>query len=356
MEIIRPTLIIDKQKCFANLSKMTEKAKFHKLKFRPHFKTHQSAEVGLWFKNFGVDSITVSSVKMAEYFSKNGWNDITIAFPVNIREIEQINSLAQNIKLNLLFSNLDSIKSIKSKLTATVGAFLKIDTGYHRCGIPAENIVGIDRIISEISKNKLFDFKGFLVHDGHTYNANSKTQIIEIREQTNKMLQSLKSNYKDSFSNLIASIGDTPSCSISEDFDGIDEIRPGNFVFYDVMQLMLGACSAENIAVSLACPVVEKHNKRNEIVVYGGGVHLSKEFVINKDEQKIFGLAVFISENGWSEPIENSYVSSLSQEHGVIKLNSKTFNKIKIGDVIGVLPVHSCLTANLMKEFFVINK
>ncbi len=27
------------------------------------------------------------------------------------------------------------------------------------------------------------------------------------------------------------------------------------------------------------------------------------------------------------------------------------FQKIKIGDLIGIVPVHSCLTANLMKEY-----
>jgi D-serine deaminase-like pyridoxal phosphate-dependent protein len=69
-------------------------AQKHSLAFRPHFKTHQSLELGNWFKDYGVTQITVSSLEMAEYFATQ-WNDITVAFPVNVLEINRINSLAK---------------------------------------------------------------------------------------------------------------------------------------------------------------------------------------------------------------------------------------------------------------------
>ncbi|MDD4755770.1 MAG: amidophosphoribosyltransferase, partial [Prolixibacteraceae bacterium] len=100
-EIIRPTLVIDKEKCLKNIDRMATKAQEHKLKFRPHFKTHQSAVIGDWFRMYNVNAITVSSVMMAEYFASHGWTDITIAFPVNILELTNINRLAANIKLNI---------------------------------------------------------------------------------------------------------------------------------------------------------------------------------------------------------------------------------------------------------------
>ncbi len=55
-----------------------------------------------------------------------------------------------------------------------------------------------------------------------------------------------------------------------------------------------------------------------------------------------------IDKNGWGQPIEEAYVSSISQEHGVVKIKRKDLSKFKPGDVIGVFPVHSCLTANLL--------
>jgi len=40
---------------------------------------------------------------MAKYFADHGWKDITIAFPVNIREIGLIEKIRESCTLNLLF-------------------------------------------------------------------------------------------------------------------------------------------------------------------------------------------------------------------------------------------------------------
>ena len=90
MKIIKPTLLIDRKKCQSNISRMVNKSLKYNLNLRPHFKTHQSAIIGELFKDFNINTITVSSVSMAIYFEKHGWKNITIAFPVNILEIDQI--------------------------------------------------------------------------------------------------------------------------------------------------------------------------------------------------------------------------------------------------------------------------
>ena len=351
MNITEPTLILNKEKCLRNIKKMVAKAENNNLKLRPHFKTHQSIIIGNWFKNFGISSITVSSIKMAKYFAKNNWNDITVAFPVNILEINEINKLSQKINLNILITSNTIIKFLNNNLKYTVGVFIKIDTGYHRSGIAIEETDVIDNLINQIELSSVLSFKGFLTHDGHTYHAASVDEINEIHNLTISKFRNLKNRYINQYKNLITSIGDTPSCSISTNFNDIDEIRPGNFVFYDLMQANLGSCSINQIAIALACPVVDINVKRNEIIIYGGAIHLSKEFILNSDNKKIYGLVVKFSNNGWSKPINETYVHSLSQEHGIIKTTNNFLNKIKIGDIVGILPVHSCLTANLMRSY-----
>jgi D-serine deaminase-like pyridoxal phosphate-dependent protein len=74
--ITKPTLLIDKKKCKRNIEMMFLKAKINNVVFRPHFKTHQSLDIGQWFKELGVDKITVSSLEMAQYFSSE-WKDIS---------------------------------------------------------------------------------------------------------------------------------------------------------------------------------------------------------------------------------------------------------------------------------------
>ncbi len=351
MKIERPTLLVDENKCRENIRRIADKARLNNLVFRPHFKTHQSAAIGEWFREAGVNRITVSSVSMADYFAGAGWLDILIAFPVNILEIEQINMLAAKIDLSLTVESKDTADFLNQNLKNEVRVYLKIDAGYHRTGIQSESREEIQRVIESVQSKSKLKLAGFLTHSGNTYNAGSRDEIKSIHHEAVRKLTELKEIFSNESFTPIVSIGDTPSCCIMIDFTGVDEIRPGNFVFYDVMQYRLGSCSFNDIAVVLACPVVALHPERNEMVIYGGAIHLSKEFTLNQDGAKNYGWVVHLDQKGWSNPIPDSFVSSVSQEHGIIKTTKPVIDQIKIGDLIGILPIHSCLTAHEMKEY-----
>lgn len=351
--ITKPTLLIDEIKCRENIKNMFLKAQNHSLDFRPHFKTHQSLEIGRWFKELGVDKITVSSVTMAQYFAEE-WNDITIAFPVNILEVDKINDLAQRITLNLLVESKESILFLTKNLNAEVNIFLKIDVGSKRTGIEPSNTDLIDKILELINDSQLINLKGFLCHAGHTYQCRSEEEVKKIEKDSLDIMNALKEKYIKQYPDLIISIGDTPGCSLADDFSGVDEIRPGNFVFYDLTQKLIGSNSISQIAVALACPIVAIHKNRSEIVVYGGGVHLSKERLEDKDGI-IYGRVAEKKDKGWGDVIPGMYVKALSQEHGVIVVPKERIENFKVGEYLLVLPVHSCMTANLIEEYTLLN-
>jgi D-serine deaminase-like pyridoxal phosphate-dependent protein len=345
-----PTLLISKEKVANNISRMHKKAVHSNSVFRPHFKTHQSVEVGELFRNQGIDKITVSSVSMAEFFAGHGWNDIAIAFPVNLREIKQINKLAEKITLNLLTDSFFSAKQLAKLLNTKTGLFIEIDNGYHRSGLLPEQDKEIEAIVSVCEISEFIEFKGFLTHAGNTYTAKGKAEIITIMEDAKAKLIHLKQQYLKRFPNIIISYGDTPSCSMADDFNGFDEVRPGNFVYYDVMQYHIGSCRLDDIAVVAACPIVSVYPDRNELLIYGGAVHLSKEFIAADNNFKLFGYVVELSDRDWTAPVHGAYVSSLSQEHGIVKMPAEAISRFKPTDMIGILPVHSCLTADLLKD------
>ncbi|WP_299759173.1 alanine racemase [uncultured Pontibacter sp.] len=351
MKISTPTLLLDKQKAMQNIRRMVEKAKRNRVRLRPHFKTHQSAQVGEWFRAHGVEAITVSSVRMARYFANHGWDDIMIAFPANILELESINELAARIKLHLVAVNQETVAALAKHLQHPVQLSLKIDTGYRRTGIMATNYAEVDALVQQIREQDKLQFAGFVVHDGHTYKQTDTDAIQTIFNTSVYQLRLLRERYKSKFPDLQLSIGDTPSCSIIKTIHGVDEIRPGNFVFYDLTQQRIGSCSFDDIAVCMACPVVAKHPDRGELILYGGSVHFSKDVILQEDASSVYGRVVELTENGWSGPLEGIEVVSLSQEHGVVKASPELFDKYKIGDLMGVLPVHSCLTANLMQGY-----
>jgi len=351
LSIIKPTLVLNSGICRENIRRMAEKAHNAGVQFRPHFKTHQSAKIGEWFKQFGVEAITVSSVKMAEYFAANGWKDITIAFPLNILEIKNINRLASRIKLGVTVENIESTRFLTEKATSPLAVWIKIDTGYNRTGIDASDYTLIDSVIHQISSCQNLNLKGFLTHTGQTYETTSTGEIFNRHFDALLKLKSLKNRYSGLFPKIEISMGDTPSATICDNFSGVDELRPGNFVFYDVMQQNLGVCSFDDIAVRMVCPVVAKHASRNEVVIHGGAVHFSKDEVKNTDGKKMFGRIVIIR-NGEKILLDTmNYLSKLSQEHGILKVAQSQMGNFNVGDLVEILPVHSCLTANLMGHY-----
>ena len=351
--ITKPTLILDQQKCRANIRKMALMAEKYGLILRPHFKTHQSLVIGRWFKERGVEAITVSSLGMAQYFSEE-WSDITVAFPVNIREIKTINTLAKRIRLNLLVESEDSIRFLDKHLTHNISVFIKLNLGNNRTGLNPNEHGTIEGLTDVIEKSSMLTFRGFLGHAGQTYSCRSKNEIQEVHRRAKNTLVDLTTRFRSRFPEIIASYGDTPSCSVGNDFEGINEIRPGNFVFYDLMQAQIGACEIKDIAVALACPVVSIHPDRLEIVIYGGGIHLSKDG-LKENGVALYGKLAEPADSGWGDLIPRCFVRSLSQEHGILRVSNKMMEAIQVGDLVYVLPVHSCMTANLIKAYLTLD-
>jgi D-serine deaminase-like pyridoxal phosphate-dependent protein len=332
-QITKPTLLLDEKKAQHHIANMAAKAQKANVRFRPHFKTHQSATVGNWFRDYGVSAITTSSVDMAVYFADHGWQDITIAFPLNLRQSRQIAQLAKRVTLHLLLDNIDAAKSLSNQLQTEVYVWLEIDAGYGRTGLPWNNIERITAVSQTIQQLPHLHLKGLLTHAGNSYSARGKTAVLDIHQQTVQHLQHVQSHLLKVGIDTEISIGDTPACSLADSFSGIDEIRPGNFIFYDMMQVQIGSCKIDDIAV------------------YGGAVHLSKESMVSDEGMIQYGRIALPTDIGWEILPEDNFVYNLSQEHGLIQASDSLLQKINIGDVLLVLPIHSCLTANLLNGY-----
>lgn len=335
-----PTLFIDLEVARANIERMIEKAQQSSVEFRPHFKTHQSKEIGKIFRELGVSGITVSSIKMTEYFQSDGWDDITIAFPANVLAINEYNRIASSANLKTLVISEEVVKRLDRGLEEELGLYIEIDPDYGRSGIPVGKIEKIRSLLSTIDNSVHLYTAGFYCHAGHTYKARSGEEVKKIASEVLEKLSTLKKNFPE----IPICFGDTPSCSVIENFGPVDQISPGNFVFYDWMQVQIGSCTPNEIAVYMECPVIEKFQDRNQILIHGGAVHFSKDYV------EIEGIKSF------GEPMlkylsEETYLKNLSQEHGIIQCSDAVFKKINVGETIQIFPIHSCLTADLMREY-----
>ncbi len=361
--LTRPGVLINETQARLNIRTMAAKVKSAGAVFRPHFKTHQSADVGRWFADEGVEAITVSSVTMAEYFAANGWDDITIAFLLNPLEWPRIEVLARELarrggQLGLTVDSPAAAASIASRPEVPLRVWIKVDAGYGRTGVPWQDEKTLQAVVDHLdSPGRL---AGLLTHSGDSYHASSPLEIANIWTRT---LQRLKQVARElQMDDLSISVGDTPCCRSVDDLSGVQELRPGNFVFFDLMQWTLGVCETHELAAAAVCPVVGLYPERGQIAVHGGAVHLSRESLIGSDGNVIFGYLGTISQHedgSISQRVLTSHpVISLSQEHGIVEFQDKNPSKLgnlEIGDLILIWPVHSCLTCDLSKAYITIS-
>jgi D-serine deaminase-like pyridoxal phosphate-dependent protein len=348
--IVKPTLIIHKEKAIANIHKMHLKAQSNGVLFRPHFKTHQSQTIGRWFRDEGCSAIAVSSVDMAVYFVADGWKDITITTPINLLQLDQIYNLASEIQLNVVVDNMFSLSQLAKGLNTSTGIFIKIDTGSRRCGMLPSMIEEMKAMCNLMKENCYTHFEGFLIHSGHTYRAEVKEKITQIYETDKIILTELKSRLSQYCEHdIIISTGDTPGCSVVDDLSWADEIRPGNFIFYDLFQWQVGSCKAEDMACVMACPVVGVYPQRNEVVIYGGAVHFSKDRLLFNGTE-VYGLSAFPESNGKMNINEQGKLIRIWQEHGLLSFPSELMKSISPGDILFVFPVHSCLAIDAVRN------
>ena len=340
-----PTLLLDPARCLRNVQRMLQRARAAGVTLRPHCKTHQSRTVGRWLRAEGVDRITVSSISMAEYFAADGWTDILVAFPLNPRAWHRIDRLAGQCRLSVLLDNPEAIEALPGQPSSSLGFYVDIDAGYGRTGIRAGEIDPVERLLDTASKISGLEFRGFYCHPGDTYKHQRAGARQEVLDRALDGLARLKEHF--AAVRPAALVGDTPGCSGAKAFSGIDEITPGNFIFYDLFQASLGVCSEDDIAVAMACPVVGRYPQRGEVVVHGGSVHFSRD-QLQLENRPVFGKLALADGNGWRPDEEPVYLTGLSQEHGTLRVPPERLERIRIGELLHVLPVHSCLTADAM--------
>lgn len=349
--IDKPTLLLNEPVARNNIRRMAAKAAGLRLRFRPHFKTHQSVEIGEWFRAEGVGAITVSSVDMAQYFAAHGWDDITIAFSANLRQAKALSELAGRVHLELLVESVETAQRLAEEMRVPVDVWLKVDVGAQRTGLAWNQPEPVMQVAQAVRAAKNFRLRGLLTHAGHTYGARGAEQVGQRYRESIAHIDGLRNTLQEhGFGPLEVSVGDTPGASLCPDLGPVDEIRPGNFVFYDATQMRIGSCGWPDVAVALACPVVAKHPERGEVVVYGGAVHLSKDFLMD-GERRVYGDVCLPEDEHWGAPLPGAAVSALSQEHGILHMAAEDIQRLRIGDLVCILPAHSCLTVTLMKRF-----
>jgi D-serine deaminase-like pyridoxal phosphate-dependent protein len=230
---------------------------------------------------------------------------------------------------------------------------IEIDSGNHRAGMTPDSpqLLALAKRIAEVPGLVL---EGVLTHAGHSYHAPDQAARREIAiAERDAVVDAAKRLRAAGFACPTVSIGSTPTVSIDIPLDGVTEIRPGVYMFFDLSQASLGVCAIDDIAVSVLATVIGHHREAGHLLIDAGALALSKDISANERDEGV-GYGLVCDANG--QPLRGLYVADVHQEHGLVKsmAGPVPFDRFPPGSRLRILPNHACMTVAPYKEYHVL--
>lgn len=358
-----PSLVLDRTRLVRNIARMHDRARALGVDLRPHLKTAKSARVAALATAGFSGGITVSTMAEAEYFLRNGFKDITYAVGITPSKLDAVAALqGRGARLTILTDDLDTARAIGARgraLEARFRVMIEIDTGLGRAGLPPDSpdLLAVAAALVEGGAEVV----GVLAHAGHSYQCNSVADIEVVAEEERAGVVMAAERLRAAGHRCpVVSVGSTPTALFARRLDGVTEIRPGNFVFFDLFQSGLGTCAEEDIAVAVLASVTGRHRGRSHILIDAGALALSKDVGANARRPGTgYGAVAQLTA---ARPEPGLSVLDVHQEHGVVGHASGLdaiapfpFGRFPVGSRVRVVPNHSCMTAAMYDRYHVTN-
>ncbi len=358
-DVQTPALVLDHSVVAANAEAMTRRACDLGVELRPHLKTAKSAAVAELVTQGGPRKITVSTLAEAEYFAERGFRDVTYAVNITPGKLARVAELERGgCAVRLLVDDPGVAREIARHATdagVTLRALVDIDTGLHRSGLAVDDPLLLEtaRILHEAPDVR---FEGVLTHAGNSYGATSADDIRRIAgEERDGAVAAARRLADAGIPSETVSVGSTPTARFADHLEGVTEMRPGNYVFFDLFQWLLGCCHRDQIAVSVLATVISHAPRFNRLLIDAGGLALSKDrSTADHPSGGSLGYGLLVEASG--EPISGDLVvRDVNQEHGFVESAEPIdFAKYPIGSRVRVLPNHSCMTAAAYETYHVV--
>jgi D-serine deaminase-like pyridoxal phosphate-dependent protein len=357
-ELLTPALLLDVDILERNLAKMQKKVTALGSLLRPHIKTHKCIEIARMQRERGAKGITVSTFYEAQEFAKAGFDDITWAFPIPLVYTAPAIELARKITFRVAVDSNEAIVSLEKACKAlgtTMHVWLKVDCGYHRAGVDPSSQFAED-LVRMLIKSRDLHFDGILSHSGHAYYGTTHEEILKVANQERDVMLDIAARMRNSGYKIPGiSIGSTPAMSVIENLDGITEVRPGNYCFYDKTMIDLGICAPEDCAVSVLASVISHQRNASHFVIDAGALALSKDTGVSPPKGN-GAMGILFADIKSLQVRQHPIVKTLSQEHG--KIFARDPHEIEgefvVGSKLRILENHSCLTVAHFDEFHVV--
>jgi D-serine deaminase-like pyridoxal phosphate-dependent protein len=336
-ELSTPSFLVDLDQLDRNIKSIQNLCDDNGKELWPMVKTHKSTQIAKMQINAGAKGFLVGTLDEAEILAKEGIEKITYAYPVASEEnINRIIEINKNTEMYISIDCKEQLQILDDKLkedNMKIKALIIVDSGLGRFGVEPENVVGLAK---EVEKYKNIELVGISTHPGQVYSSRNMEDVKKYANQEVDSMKVAKNKLIEAGCKVdMVATGSTPTMSFAAKDGNITVLRPGNYVFYDNIQMSIGLVEEDDCALTVLATVVS-HPKEDLFLIDAG----SKCFGLDKGAHGISLMRGYGYVKGHPELI----VSDLSEEVAKVKVEGET--NIKIGDKIRIIPNHACSSAN----------
>jgi len=339
MEITTPSLVVDLDILDRNIERMASASRAGGFTLRPHAKTHKCTQIAARQLAAGAVGLTVATIGEAEIFADAGATALFIAYPLWLDEGKQ-RRLAKLASSGTVQVGIDSVEGARQIVGTGASVVIEIDSGHHRTGVsPADaGALALEARALGLTVDGVFTFPGHgAAHDTQLDATGVRERAAQDQEQA--LAEAADSLRAAGLTPTVISGGSTPTAGLRRE-GVINELRPGVYVFNDALQVALGSCRIEDVALHAAATVVS--------------VPAADRFVLDAGS-KVLGA----DSNPWAPGFglvpayPGSTVVQISEHHAVVQVPSGS-PAPQHGDQVAIIPNHVCNAVNLANELVIV--
>jgi hypothetical protein len=178
-----PSLLLDAPRARRNAARVNGRVRALGVRLRPHVKTHKCLEVARLQLEGHAGGIMVSTLAEARVFAAAGIGDITYGVPVEPGKFASVAALVRDgVRLAVITDDAEvppALARWRATAGVTMDVWVKVDVGYHRCGVDPEGPALLE-LAQRIGERTHLRFAGLLTHAGHAYHARGAEALAAV--------------------------------------------------------------------------------------------------------------------------------------------------------------------------------
>jgi len=233
-DIETPALVIDLDAMERNLTRMAEFAKAHRVRLRPHAKTHKCAALARLQMAAGAVGVCVQKVDEAEALAAAGIGDIYLSNEViDPIKLQRVATLAGRIRLAIAVDSALGVERLAAALAhagTRADVFVEIDVGHGRCGIAP---VAAGALAHQVVSNGLA-FAGLQAYHGRAQHLRGAAEREAVIRHAVGLARAAQASVSAAGLECRLVTGAGTGTFVHEAASGLyGEIQPGSYLFLD---------------------------------------------------------------------------------------------------------------------------